>query len=47
MVRLYADEQFSRQVVQNLRSLGHDFLTVQEAGNAGLPDEDVLAFAIS
>lgn len=46
MVRLYADEQFSR-LVQNLRSLGHDFLTVQEAGNAGLPDEDVLAFAIS
>ena len=47
MARIYADEQFSRQVVQNLRSLGHDVLTVQEAGNAGLPDEDVLAFAIS
>jgi hypothetical protein len=27
-----------RQVVQNLRSLGHDVQTVQEAGNAGLPD---------
>lgn len=25
---------------------GHDVLTVQEAGNAGLPDEEVLAFAI-
>ena len=47
MARLYADEQFPRQVVQNLRSLGHDVLTVQEAGNAGLPDEDVLAFAIT
>ena len=47
MARIYADEQFSRQVVQNLRSLGHDVLTVQEAGNAGLPDEDVLAFAIT
>ncbi|MEG5053587.1 MULTISPECIES: DUF5615 family PIN-like protein [unclassified Microcoleus] len=46
MACLYADEQFPRQVVQNLRSLGHDVLTVQEAGNAGLPDEDVLAFAI-
>ena len=47
MARLYADEHFPRQVVQKLRSLGHDILTVQEAGNAGLPDEDVLAFAIS
>ena len=47
MARLYADEHFPRQVVQNLRSLGHDILTVQEAGNAGLPDEDVLVFAIS
>jgi len=47
MARLYADEQFPRQVVQNLRSLGHDVQTVQEAGNAGLSDEDVLAFAIS
>jgi hypothetical protein len=47
MARLYADEHFPRQVVQNLRSLGHDILTVQEAGNAGLPDEDVLAFATS
>ncbi len=47
MARIYADEQFPRQVVQNLRSLGHDVLTVQEAGNTGLPDEDVLAFAIS
>lgn len=47
MARLYADEQFPRQVVQNLRSLGHDVQTVQKAGNAGLPDEDVLAFATS
>ncbi|MBE9096491.1 DUF5615 family PIN-like protein [Tychonema sp. LEGE 07203] len=47
MARIYADEHFPRQAVQNLRSLGHDVLTVQEAGNAGLPDEDVLAFAIS
>ncbi len=30
-----------------LRSLGHDILTVQEAGNANqrIPDPDVLAFA--
>jgi len=47
MARLYADEQFPRQVVQNLRSLGHDVQTFQEAGNAALPDEDVLAIATS
>ncbi|MEG4532092.1 DUF5615 family PIN-like protein [Microcoleus sp. D2_18a_D3] len=47
MARLYADEQFPRQVVQNLRSLGHDVPTVQESGNARLPDEDILAFATS
>ncbi|MBW4596927.1 MAG: DUF5615 family PIN-like protein [Brasilonema angustatum HA4187-MV1] len=49
MARFYADEQFPFPVVELLRSLGHDVLTVQEAGNAdqGIPDEDVLAFAIS
>ncbi len=48
MARLYADEQFPREVSQLLRTMGHDVLTVQEAGNAnlGIPDEDVLAFAI-
>ncbi|MFB2980677.1 DUF5615 family PIN-like protein [Microseira sp. BLCC-F43] len=48
MARLYADEQFPLPVVQLLRPLGHDVLTVQEAGNAGLriPDEEVLAFAV-
>ncbi|BAY92932.1 MULTISPECIES: DUF5615 family PIN-like protein [unclassified Tolypothrix] len=49
MARFYADEQFPFPVVELLRSLGHDVLTVQEAGNAdqGIPDEEVLAFAIS
>lgn len=47
MVRLYADEQFPRQVVELLRALEHDVLTVQEASNAGLSDEAVLAFAVS
>lgn len=45
MAYLYADEQFPRQVVELLRSLEHNVLTVQEAGNAGLSDEEVLAFA--
>ncbi|MGK7943019.1 MAG: DUF5615 family PIN-like protein [Microcystaceae cyanobacterium] len=47
MAYLYADEQFPRQVVELLRSLEHDVLTVQEAGNTGLSDEEVLAFAIT
>ncbi|NEP33402.1 DUF5615 family PIN-like protein [Moorena sp. SIO3B2] len=49
MARFYADEQFPFPVVELLRTLGHDVLTVQEAGNAdrGTPDNEVLAFAIS
>jgi predicted nuclease of predicted toxin-antitoxin system len=49
MARLYADEQFPRVVSKLLRTMGHEVLTVQEAGNAnlGIPDEAVLAFAIS
>lgn len=49
MARFYADEQFPFPVVELLRILGHDVLTVQEAGQAdqGIPDEEVLAYAIS
>jgi hypothetical protein len=45
MARLYADEDFPRPVVLSLRILGHDVLTVQEAGRAGLGDPQVLADA--
>lgn len=47
MVELYADEQFPLRAVQHLRTLKHDVLTVQDAGNAnqGIPDDEVLAFA--
>lgn len=45
MSRLYADEQFPKRVVEILRDLGHDVMTVQEAGNTGVSDENVLAFA--
>lgn len=47
MARLYADEQYPYPVVEHLRILGHDVLTVQEAGQANqkIPDPDVLAFA--
>lgn len=49
MTLLYADEHFPRLVSELLRDMGHDVLTVQEAGNAnlGIPDEEVLAFAVS
>jgi len=47
MASLYADEQFSLPVVELLRNLGHNVLTVQEAGNAGHSDIEVLAFAVS
>jgi hypothetical protein len=47
MIRLYADENFPRAVVLELRLLGHDVLTAHEAGQANqhIPDPDVLAFA--
>jgi hypothetical protein len=32
MARSYADENFSYRVIERLRALGHDVLTVQEAG---------------
>ena len=46
---LYANENFPRPVVEELRRLGHDVLTVLEAGKAdqAIEDEEVLAFAIS
>ncbi len=47
MARLYSNENFPLPVVTRLRALGHDVLTIQEAGQAdqALPDEEVLAFA--
>jgi hypothetical protein len=45
MARLYADEDFPGPVVQMLRDLGHDGLTVQEAGRRGSSDPQVLADA--
>jgi Domain of unknown function (DUF5615) len=47
MAQLYADEQYPYPVVECLRALGHDVLTVQEAGHANqrISDPEVLAFA--
>ena len=49
MARLYADEDFDFPVVVELRRLGHDVLTVAEAGQANqrVVDDKVLAFAIT
>jgi len=48
MARFYSDENFERQVVEALRSYGHDVLTAAQAGNANncIEDPDVLAFAV-
>lgn len=47
MARLYSNENFPFPVVEELRRLGPDVLTVLETGHAGQawPDEQVLAFA--
>ena len=49
MARLYSDEDFPLPVVEELRRLGHDVRTVQEAGKAGqgIDDAEVLADAIA
>src|SRR5437870_4689190 len=49
VARIYADEDFDYDVVQELRLLGHDVLTVQEAGKGGrgFGDPIVLADAIA
>ena len=42
---LYADEDFTYPVVEELRRLGHDVLTAQEDGKTRTPDPDILARA--
>lgn len=48
IARLYSNENFPLPVVQALREWGHDVLTTRDVGkdNEGIPDEDVLRFAI-
>jgi len=47
MAQLYSNENFPLPVVEELRRLGHDVLTIQETGKAGqsMSDRDLLAFA--
>ena len=48
MAQLYSNENFPLPAVVELRRLGHDVLTVLEAGKAeqAIQDDAVLAFAI-
>ncbi len=49
MARIYTNENFFYAVVDILRDWGHDVLTTKDArrANLGIPDEEVLAFAVS
>jgi len=49
MARLYSNENFPFPVVGELGRLGHDVLTIQEAGksNQECPDNELLKLAIS
>lgn len=42
---LYADEDTIREIVDHLSSEGHNIETAQEAGNAGLSDQEQLSYA--
>jgi predicted nuclease of predicted toxin-antitoxin system len=47
LARLYSSENFPAPVVEQLRRLGHEVLTIQQTGRAGegIQDEEVLKFA--
>jgi hypothetical protein len=49
IARLYSNENFPIPVVEELRRLGHNVLTIQETDKANqqYPDTDVLATAVS
>ncbi len=48
MINLYSNENFPLPVVEELRKLGYDVLTIQETGLAqqALSDEQVLKYSI-
>jgi hypothetical protein len=49
LAKLYANENFPLPVVEALRRLGHDVLTIQDTGRAStsVPDPEVLRFAVA
>ena len=46
--RLYSNENFPLPVVELLKRFGHNVITTRDVGkdNEGIPDEDVLRFAV-
>ena len=48
VARLYSNENFPLPVVEELRSLGYDVLTIQETGrgNRSIEDEKVLEICL-
>lgn len=48
MARLYSNENFPLPVVEELRRLGHDVLTMYDSGTSdlGVPDVEVLKIAV-
>jgi len=49
VARLYSNENFPLPVVEKLRLLGHDVITIQETGRADqcTSDDQVLQFAVA
>ncbi len=49
MAQFYSNENFPLPVVEELRKLGHDVLTTEEAGKSdrSIPDKEVIAFSTS
>lgn len=49
MAFLYSNENFPLPVVEELRKIGHEIVTIQETGRSdkSFPDEAVLEFAVS
>jgi len=49
VARLFADENFPLPVVEELRQLGHDVVTITDAGKGGqsVSDEAILALAFA
>jgi hypothetical protein len=46
-MRLYFDEDVSRDIVENLRQRGFDVLSARDAGQLRLDDDEQLAFAVA
>ena len=49
MASFYSNENFPLPVLEELRKLGHDVLTTEEAGKSdrAIPDKEVLSFSTS